>query len=110
MRRSDVEAQHLDQRGKPRRLPFRQLEDKPCERGRVDDRMLEWALQAAADEPGVKRVVAVLDQHGALREAQECPSRVLELGGADQHRAFDVVTPAGIWVDRGAAVDESVEE
>src|SRR5712691_785225 len=72
--------------------------------------MLERALQAAPDEPGVKRVVAVLDEHGSMREAQERPARVLELGRSDQHRALDVVTPARIGVDRGAAVDQRVEK
>jgi hypothetical protein len=72
--------------------------------------MLERALQAAADEPGVECIVAVLDEHGALGEAQESPARVLELGRADQHRAVDVVSPPGIGVDRRAAVDQRVEE
>ncbi|OLC14330.1 MAG: hypothetical protein AUH32_05805 [Actinobacteria bacterium 13_1_40CM_66_12] len=54
--------------------------------------------------------MAVLDQHRAMREAQECPARVLELGCADQHRSLDVVTPARVWVDGGSAVDQRVEE
>src|SRR5207247_9248835 len=76
----------------------------------VDERMLERALQAASDEPGVERVVAVLYQHRALSETQEAPSCVLELGRSDQHRAVDVVTSAGVWVDGRTAVDKRVEE
>jgi hypothetical protein len=72
--------------------------------------VLERALESAPDEPRVKCIVAVLDQHCALREAQECPTRISELRGADQHRALDVMTSARIWVDGCAAVDEGVEE
>ncbi len=54
--------------------------------------------------------MAVLDEHGSLREAQECPARVLELGRPDQHRALNVVTPARVGVDGGAAVDQRVEK
>jgi len=72
--------------------------------------VLERAFESAPDEPGVKRIVAVLDQHGSLRETQECPACILELWGADQHRSLDVVTAPRIWVDRCAAVDEGVEE
>ncbi len=72
--------------------------------------MLERTLESAPDEPRVKRVVAVLDQHGALRETQECSPCILELRGADKHRALDVVTAARIRVDGCAAVDEGVEE
>ncbi|SRR6266852_6037685 len=72
--------------------------------------MLERALQAAAHEPGVECVMAVLDKHCTLREPQECPARVLELGRADEHRAFDVVPPPRVRVDGRAAVDERVEE
>ena len=110
MRGRDVETQYLDEGGETRRLPLREVEDESRQRGRVDDRVLERALETATDEPRVERVVAVLDQHGALREAQECPPRVFELGCADQHRSLDVVTPARVWVDGCAAVDERVEE
>ncbi len=72
--------------------------------------MLERALESAPDEPRVKCIVAVLDQDRAVRETQECPSRILELRGADQHRALDVVTAARIRVDGCAAVDEGIEE
>jgi len=110
MCRRDVEVQQLDQRGEPRRLPFGKLKHQPRQSGCVDDRVLERALESAPDEPGVKRIVAVLDQHRALRETQECPTRILELRGADQHRALDVMTAACIRVDGCAAVDEGVEE
>ena len=63
-----VEAKLGDQAREPRRLSFRQLEDKARERGRVDDRVLERTLQPAPDEPRVEGVVAVLDQHRTLRE------------------------------------------
>ena len=110
MRRRDVEAEYVDERGESGRLPLREVEDESRQRRRIDDRVLERALQAAPDEPGVKRVVAVLDQHRAMRETQECPARVLELGCADQHRSLDVVTSARVWVDGCSAVDERVEE
>jgi hypothetical protein len=54
--------------------------------------------------------VAVLHQHGALRKTQKGAPSVPELRGSDQHRAVDVVAPLRIWVDRGAAVDQRVEE
>ena len=72
--------------------------------------MLERAFQAAPDEPGVERVMAVLDEHGALRKAEESPARVLEFRRANEHRAIDVVAPPRVRVDRCAAVDESVEK
>jgi hypothetical protein len=106
----DVHAKLLDEPGQTRRLPLRQVEDEPRERRGVDDRVLERALEAAADEPRVERVVAVLDQHGGLRKAQKRPPRVLELGRADQHRPLDLVPAPGVGVDRRTAVDERVEE
>jgi hypothetical protein len=110
VRRRDVEAQLLDQPCQARGLPLGQVEHHPGERGGVDDRVLERALEAAPHEPRVKGVVAVLDQHGALRKPQERASRVLELRGADEHRAVDVMALARVRVDRRAAVDERVEE
>src|SRR5216683_3278811 len=68
MRRRDVEVQQLDQRGQPRRLPLRKLEHQPRQPGCVDDRVLKRAFESAPDEPRVKCIVAVLDQHGALSE------------------------------------------
>jgi hypothetical protein len=110
VRWSDVEVKLFDESGKTWRLALRQVEDEPREGGGVDDRMLERALQAATDQPRVEGVVAVLDQNGALRETQKASPCVLELGRPDQHRAVDVVSLACVGVDRGAAVDEGVEE
>jgi hypothetical protein len=72
--------------------------------------VLERALQPTADQPRVERVVAVLDQHRAVRETQERATSVLELGRSDEHRPIDVVALPGIRVDGSAAVDECVEE
>jgi len=85
MCRRDVEVQQLDQRGEPRRLPLGELEHQPRQPGCVDDRMLERALESAPDEPGVERVVAVLDQDGALGETQECPTCIPEFRSSNQH-------------------------
>jgi hypothetical protein len=108
--RGDVQAELLHQPRKPWRLALRELKQEPRQRGRVDDRVLEGVLEAAPDQPCVERVVAVLHEHRAPRKAKECPSHVSELWRADQHRAIDLVAPACIWVDRRAAVDQSVEE
>ena len=110
MRRNDVEAECLDQGSEAWRLTLGQVEDQPGERGGVDDRMGEGALEATTDKPCVESVMAVLDEHGALRETEECAPRVSELWGADQHRAIDVVAPASVWIDRRAAVDQRVEK
>jgi len=48
MRGRDVDRQLLDQPREPRRLAFRQVEDEPSQRRRVDDRVLERALQPTA--------------------------------------------------------------
>jgi hypothetical protein len=69
MRRADVEAQLLDQAREPGRLACRQLHDEPRQRRGVDDGMGQRALEAASDQPGVKRVVTVLDEHSPLRES-----------------------------------------
>jgi hypothetical protein len=108
--RCDVKPKLLDQARESGSLSFRQVEHEPCQSGRVDDRMLERTLQAATDQPGVEGIVAVLDEDGTLREAKEPPSRILELRGADEHRAVDVVTLPRVRVDGGAAVDKRVEE
>jgi hypothetical protein len=68
VRRGHVKAELLHQPRQPWRLTFRQVEHQPGERGGVDDRMLEWALETSTNEPGVERIVAVLDENGALRE------------------------------------------
>ena len=110
MRGRDVELELLHQPRETRCLSLRQLEDQPGQSRRVDDRVLERALEPAADEPGVERVVAVLDEDGAAGESQEPAPRILELRGADEHGAVDQVTLAGVRVDRCAAVDQGVEE
>jgi hypothetical protein len=72
--------------------------------------VLEGALEAAADEPRVERIVAVLDQHGTLRKTQKCPACVAELRRADEHRPVDVMTLLGVRVDRRPAVHQRVKE
>jgi hypothetical protein len=91
-------------------LTFGKLEHKPRQRRGVDDRMLERALEASTDEPGVERIMAVLHEDSALGESEECPPRIPELGGADEHRAIDVVTLAGVRVDGRATIHQRVEE
>jgi hypothetical protein len=108
--RRDVERQLLDEASQPGSLAFRQVEDKPCERGGVDDWMLQRAFESPAHEPCVERIVAVLDENGALRKAQKGPARVTKLRRADQHRTVDVMSLLGVWIDWCAAVDECVEE
>ena len=110
MRRHDVEVQLLHQPRKARGLSLWQVQHQPGERGRVDDRVLQRTLQAAAHEPRVERVVAVLDEDRALGKTQEAAPRVFEFGGADEHRTVDVVALAGVRVDRRAAVDQGVKE
>ena len=110
MRGRDVEVELFDQSRQPGGLSLGKLEHEPGQGGRVDDGMLERALQAAADEPSVERIVAVLDQHRAARESQEGAARVTKFRCADEHRAVDVVAPVGIRVDRRPAVDKRVEE
>jgi hypothetical protein len=72
--------------------------------------MLERALEPSAHEPGVKSVVAVLDENSALGEPEEGPSRISKLRRADQHRTIDVMSLLGVRVDWRAAVDKRVEE
>jgi hypothetical protein len=110
MRGCDVEPEVGHEPGEAWHLPLGDLQHQPRQSRGVDDWVLERALQATSDEPGVERVVAVLDEHRAVGEPQEGPARVLEHGRADQHRAVDVVAPARVGIDRSAAVDERVEE
>ena len=110
MGRGHIEAKLVNKTREPRGLAFREVEHETRKRGGVDDRMLERALQPAPHEPGVERVVAVLDQDRALRETQEGAPRVFELRRADEHRAVDVVALASVGVDRRPAVDQGVEE
>jgi len=106
----DVELKLRHEPGQAGDLALRDLQHQPGERGRVDDGMLQRALEAATHEPGVKRVMAVLHEHSAVRETEEGAPRVLEHRRADEHRAVDVVALARIRVDRRAAVDQGVEE
>jgi hypothetical protein len=110
MRRSDVEGELFDQARQPGRLTPGQVQHQSRQRGGVDDRVLERALEAATHKPRVEGVVAVLDQDGAVGKPQERAAGVLELRRADEHRAVDVMTPAGVRVDRRSTVDERVEE
>jgi hypothetical protein len=110
VRGRDVETKDFDEVRESRRLAFGQFEDESRQGGRVDDRVLERALQAAADQPGVESVVAVLDEDRALGEAEKGPAHVPELRRADEHRPVDVVAPARVGIDGRAAVDERVEE
>jgi hypothetical protein len=108
--RRDVEPKHLDEPGQAGRLALGQVEHQSRQRGGVDDRVLEGALQAAPDQPCVEGVVAVLDQDRGLRETQERSPRILELRRPDQHGAVDVVPFARVRVDGRAAVDKGVEK
>jgi hypothetical protein len=108
--RRDVESKLLHKAGEPRRLTLGEIENESSQRGGVDDRMLERAFQPAPDEPRVERIVAVLDQHCRLGEAEEGPSRVLELGGADEHGAVDMVPLPRVGIDGRAAVHQGVEK
>jgi hypothetical protein len=110
VRRGDIEPKLLDQPSEAGRLTLGQVEDESSQRRGVDDRVLEGALQPAADEPGVERVVAVLDENRALGEAEESSARVPELRRANEHRAVDVVSFPRIRIDGRAAVDQRVEE
>jgi hypothetical protein len=110
MRGRHVQAQLRDQTRESWRLAFGQVEHQPREGGGVDDRVLERALEPTADQPGVESVVAVLDQHRAVRETQESATRVLEFRCSDEHRPIDVVALARVRIDGSAAVDERVEE
>jgi hypothetical protein len=111
VRRRDVELELRDEPAEARHLTFRDaVQHQAGERRRVDDRVLQGALEAAAHEPGVEGVMAVLDQHRSMRESQESAPRVLEHRRPDEHRAVDVVALARVWVDGRAAIDEGVEK
>jgi len=110
VRGRDIERQHLDELRQAGGLAFGQLEHESRQGGGVDDRVLERALEAATDEPRIKGVVAVLDQHGALGEPQESSARIAKLRRPDQHRPIDVMAPVRVRVDRRLAVDKRVEE
>jgi hypothetical protein len=100
----------LDHAGQPRRLAAGQVEHQPGQRRGVDDGVLQRRRQAPADQVGVEGIVAVLDQHGAAGEAEERGPRFAEAGGADQHRAVDLVPGLGVAVDGRARLDQGVEQ
>ena len=110
MRGSDVQAEVGDEPAQTRDLAFGNFHDQSRKRCGVDDRMLEWAFQPPPDEPRVEGVVAVLHQHCAVCEPKECAARVLEDRRANEHRAIDLMTLPRVWIDRRAAIDQSVEE
>jgi hypothetical protein len=108
--RSDIEAKLLDQPRQSRRLAFGQLQHEPCESRRVDDRVLQRALQPAANQPGVEGIMAVLDQDGALGETKESTACVTKFGRPDQHRPVDVVPFLSGGIYWRTAIDEGVEK
>jgi hypothetical protein len=108
--RLDVQAELGDEPAESRNLALRHVHDQAGEGCGVDDRVLERAFEASADEPGVESVMAVLHQHRPVRKAQEGAPCVLEHRRSDEHRPVDVVALAGVGVDRGTAVDQRVEE
>jgi hypothetical protein len=110
VRRGHVQAQLLDEAGQAGRLAFRKVQHEPGQGRGVDDRVGERAFETAPDEPGVERVVTVLDEDRSVGEPQERAPGVLELRRSDQHRPVDVVAPARVGVDRSSAVDQRVEE
>jgi hypothetical protein len=110
VRRRHVQLQHLDEAGQAGRLTLWQVEDEPREGGGVDDWMLERTLQASAHQPGVERIMAVLDQHRTLSEAEKGTASVAKLGRPNQHRPVDVMAAVGVWIDRSLAVHQRVEE
>jgi hypothetical protein len=110
MSRRHVETEHLDKPGQAGRLALGELEDEPGQGRGVDDRVLERTLQPSTDEPRVERVMAVLDEHGAVSEPQEPAAGIAKLRRADEHRPVDVMAAMRVWVDRRLAVHERVEE
>ena len=79
----DLDLEGLDEPGQAGRLSRRQLQDQATERGRIEDGVLERPGEATAEDPGVERVMAVLDQHRGAGEVQEGAAGVRELGGVD---------------------------
>ena len=106
----DLDLQSLHQAGQPRRLAGGELEDGPAQRGGVDDRVLEWQWESAAEDPGVEGVVAVLDQDRSPCEMEEGAPGVPELRCVDEHLALDQVPALCVGVDRCPGVDQGVEE
>ncbi len=110
MRGRDIELQLLDEPRQAWGLAFGKLENKATQRRRVDDRVYKGTLESTTDQPRVECVMAVLDEHGTMREAQKRTTRVLEFGRTDQHRAIDVMSLSRVGIDRGAAIDQGIEE
>jgi len=108
--RNHVEPQLLDQPCQAGRLAFGQVEHQASQCRCVDDRMRKRALQPAPHEPGVEGVVAVLDEDRTVRKPKKRTAGVLELRGSYEHRTVDVMPLFRVGVDRGAAVDQCVEE
>jgi hypothetical protein len=69
VRGDHVKAELLNQPRQPWRLTFGEVEHESRQRSGVDDRMLEWTLEASTNEPGVESIVAVFHENGALRES-----------------------------------------
>jgi hypothetical protein len=107
---SDIEAKLLHQPRQSRRLAFGQVQHEPCESRRVDDRVLQRALQTPADKPGVECIVAVLDQDSAVGKTKERTACVTKFGRPDQHRPVDVVPFLGVGIDWRTAINEGVEK
>jgi len=110
VRRRDVEAELGDQPGQSRGLALGKVEYETRKCGGIDDRVLERALEAASDEPGVECVMAVLNEDRAQGKSKEGAARVLEFGRPDEHRTVDVVTLASVRVDGRPAIHEGVKE
>ena len=110
MDRLQLDLQRLHQARQAGRLAGRELEYQPAEGGGVHHRVLEGSRQPAAEDPGVERVVAVLDQHRSSGEMEEAAPGVAELRRVDQHLALDQVPSLGVGVDRRPGMDEGVEK
>ena len=85
MRGRDVEREQFHQLREAWGLAFRKVQDQASQGRRVDDRVLERALQASTDEPRVERVVAVLHEHRAVRETKKRAAGVAKLWCSNQH-------------------------
>lgn len=110
MRGAGLDPQLLHHPCQSRGLPGGQVEHQAGQRGGVDHRVVERRLQPAADQVGVEGVVAVLDQDGSSRKAEEGGPHVTEAGRTDQHRPIDLVPLLGVPVDGRPALHEGVEE
>jgi hypothetical protein len=110
MRRRHIEAEHLDEPGQAGRLTLGEVEHESGQCGGIDDRVLKRAFQASTHKPRIERVMAVLDEHGALRETQESAASIAKLRRADEHRPVDVMAAMRVRVDRRLAVHQRVEE